>query len=119
MTTPSDDSNKLGAIGDIDLVLTEAAILDDVIVVAGDNLFSHSLADFAEFCRMKSVPVLGVYDVGTWRKLENITRSRSMKPGGLLTSKRNQRNPKYFDGYRALLLSKIYAPVNPSIPGGR
>ena len=65
----SDDSNKLGAIGDIDLVLTEAAILDDVIVVAGDNLFSHSLADFAEFCRMKSVPVLGVYDVGNLEEI--------------------------------------------------
>src|SRR5881397_2573526 len=36
----SDDSNKLGAIGDINLVLTEAAIVDDIIVVAGDNLFS-------------------------------------------------------------------------------
>ena len=65
----SDDSNKLGAIGDINLVLTEAAIVDDIIVVAGDNLFSHSLADFAEFCRMKSAAVLGVYDVGNLEEI--------------------------------------------------
>src|SRR5205807_9804152 len=50
----TDESNKLGAIGDIDLVLTEAQIDDDIIVVAGDNLFSHSLEAFGEFCRRRS-----------------------------------------------------------------
>lgn len=41
----TDDSNKLGAIGDLHLVLTRERIDDDVIVVAGDNLFSEPLAD--------------------------------------------------------------------------
>jgi glucose-1-phosphate thymidylyltransferase len=36
---------------------------DDVIVVAGDNLFSQSLGEFGKFCREKNAPVLGVYDV--------------------------------------------------------
>src|SRR5215470_12609617 len=35
----TDDSNKLGAIGDLYLVLTRQKIDDDIIVVAGDNLF--------------------------------------------------------------------------------
>src|SRR5512142_370333 len=39
----TDDSNKLGAIGDLHLVLTREEVEDDVIVVAGDNLFSHTL----------------------------------------------------------------------------
>lgn len=60
----TDDSNKLGAIGDMNLVLTEAEIDDDIIVVAGDNLFSHRLEKFGEFCRTREAPVLGVYDVG-------------------------------------------------------
>jgi glucose-1-phosphate thymidylyltransferase len=38
---------------------------DDLIVVAGDNLFSESLAAFGQFCREKNAPVLGVYDVGS------------------------------------------------------
>lgn len=60
----TDDSNKLGAIGDLHLVLTRAGIDDDIIVVAGDNLFSHSLEGFGEFVREKGAPVLAVYDVG-------------------------------------------------------
>lgn len=60
----TDDSNKLGAIGDMNLVLTEAQIDDDIIVVAGDNLFSNRLEKFGEFCRACAAPVLGVYDVG-------------------------------------------------------
>lgn len=66
----TDDSNKLGAIGDIDLVLTEAQIEDDIIVVAGDNLFSHSLEAFGEFCRESGKPVLGVYDVGDLEEIK-------------------------------------------------
>jgi glucose-1-phosphate thymidylyltransferase len=61
----TDDSNKLGAIGDLHLVLTKERVDDDVIVVAGDNLFSQKLGDFGKYCREKNSPVLGVYDVGS------------------------------------------------------
>ena len=67
----TDESNRLGAIGDLHLVLTREKIDDDIIVVAGDNLFSQSLEDFGRFCLVKKSPVLGVYDVGD---LEKITR---------------------------------------------
>jgi glucose-1-phosphate thymidylyltransferase len=60
----TDDTNKLGAIGDLRLVLAKEKINDDLIVVAGDNLFSHSLKEFATVCREKNAPVLAVYDVG-------------------------------------------------------
>src|SRR4051812_39418528 len=45
----TDDSNKLGAIGDINLALTREPILaeKDLIVVGGDNLFTDPLLDFA------------------------------------------------------------------------
>src|SRR5205814_2838420 len=58
----TDDSNKLGAIGDLHLVLMREHVEDDVIVVAGDNLFSEQLAGFGEYCRAKKSPVLAVYD---------------------------------------------------------
>jgi len=61
----TDDSNKLGAIGDLHLVLTRENVNDDLIVVAGDNLFSQSVEAFGRFCREKNAPVLGVYDVGS------------------------------------------------------
>src|SRR5215216_2322811 len=47
----TDDSNKLGAIGDMHLVLTKCEVDDDVIVIGGDNLFSNDLEEFGEFCQ--------------------------------------------------------------------
>ena len=61
--TTSDD-DKLGAIGDIAFVLEQEQIDDDLVIVAGDNLFSSDLAGFGEFCRGANAPVLAVYDVG-------------------------------------------------------
>ena len=58
-----DDSDKLGAIGDLHLVLTKEQVDDDLIVVAGDNLFSEKLGAFGEYCKGKDAPVLGIYDV--------------------------------------------------------
>ena len=64
-----DDETKLGAIGDLDLVLREEDVDDDVVVVAGDNLFSESLGDFGAYVRERNAPVLGVYDVGSLEEI--------------------------------------------------
>src|SRR5882672_7619926 len=56
----TDDSNKLGAIGDLHFVLRTEKVNDDIIVVAGDNLFSEPLAGFGEFCREKKASVVAV-----------------------------------------------------------
>jgi glucose-1-phosphate thymidylyltransferase len=66
----TDDSNKLGAIGDIRFVLKTQNVTDDIIVVAGDNLFSDTLSDFGRFCREKKAPVLAVYDVGDLEQIK-------------------------------------------------
>lgn len=60
----TDDSNKLGAIGDLHLVLTKYAIDDDILVIGGDNLFSNDLDEFSDYCKQVNAPVTGVYDVG-------------------------------------------------------
>lgn len=60
------DADKLGAIGDINLCISKFGLdQSDLIVVAGDNLFSESLEDFGRVCQAGNLPVLGVYDVGT------------------------------------------------------
>ena len=58
----TDDTNKLGAIGDINYVLKTQNVDDDIMVVAGDNLFSKKLEGFGQFCREKNAPVLALYD---------------------------------------------------------
>jgi glucose-1-phosphate thymidylyltransferase len=66
----TDDTNKLGAIGDLHLVISREKIDDDIIVVAGDNLFSVSLEQFGKVCREKNAPVLAVYDVGNLEEIK-------------------------------------------------
>ena len=66
----TDDSNKLGAIGDLHLVLTKYNLDDDIIVVGGDNLFSNDLREFGEYCQHMNAPVTGVYDVGDLEQIK-------------------------------------------------
>lgn len=75
----TDDSNKLGAIGDIHYVLKNQNVDDDLIIVAGDNLFSEKLEGFGKFVREKNAPVLAVYDVGN---LEEIKKYNSITVDG-------------------------------------
>jgi glucose-1-phosphate thymidylyltransferase len=80
----TDDSNKLGAIGDLHLVITREKIQDDLIVVAGDNLFSQSLEDFGRHCRKMNAPVLAVYDVGSLEEIKKYN-SISLDAAGQIT----------------------------------
>jgi glucose-1-phosphate thymidylyltransferase len=63
-TTSNDD--RLGAIGDMQFVVDRAAIDDDLLVIAGDNLFEFSLADYVGFWRSKGrASAIAVRDVGS------------------------------------------------------
>lgn len=66
----TDDSNKLGAIGDMHLVLTKYEIDEDIIVIGGDNLFSEDLSAFGDYCKQVNSPVTGVYDVGDLEQIK-------------------------------------------------
>lgn len=63
-TTTEDD--RLGAIGDISFVVERAGVqATDLLVVAGDNLFDYSLADYVEWWRAKGeASAVALYDVG-------------------------------------------------------
>ncbi|MGH3003173.1 MAG: nucleotidyltransferase family protein [Gaiellaceae bacterium] len=63
-TTSNDD--RLGAIGDLQLVVDRIGEGDDLLVIAGDNLFEFSLPDFVGFWRSKGVAsAVAVRDVGS------------------------------------------------------
>jgi glucose-1-phosphate thymidylyltransferase len=66
-TTSNED--RLGAIGDVAFALDQAGIVDDdVIVIAGDNLFDYDLQDYVDFWRSKGVAsAVAVRDVGDLR----------------------------------------------------
>jgi glucose-1-phosphate thymidylyltransferase len=57
------DADKLGAVGDVRLVIGRNQIDDDLLVVAGDNLFDFRLQRFVEFFHSHGTSV-GLYDTG-------------------------------------------------------
>ncbi|MDX6473010.1 MAG: glucose-phosphate thymidylyltransferase [Gaiellaceae bacterium] len=63
-TTSEDD--RLGAIGDIRFVVEQAGLDGhDLLVVAGDNLFDYSVADYARWWHGKGeASAVALYDVG-------------------------------------------------------
>jgi glucose-1-phosphate thymidylyltransferase len=58
LTTSNED--RLGAIGDIEFV----GLDDDLLAIAGDNLFDYSLADYESYWRAKEGSCVAVHDVG-------------------------------------------------------
>ena len=89
----TDDTNKLGAIGDMHLVLQKEKVEDDLIVVAGDNLFSESLEDFGRFCREKNAPVLAVYDVGSLEQIKKYNSISLDAQGKIIFFEEKPKNP--------------------------
>ena len=56
-----DDKEKLGSIGGLDFLIKTKNIKDDLLVVAGDNLFDFDLTKFVDFFKEKKTCVVGFY----------------------------------------------------------
>jgi glucose-1-phosphate thymidylyltransferase len=66
------NENRLGAIKDLEIVVRGCAIDDDLLVVAGDNLFDFDLDVFIEFAKTKQDGVsVALYDVGSKELAKN------------------------------------------------
>lgn len=57
-TTTND--NRLGAIGDIIYTIQDRKIDDDILIIAGDNLFTFKLRDLVDFYKSKKAPTVTV-----------------------------------------------------------
>jgi glucose-1-phosphate thymidylyltransferase len=94
------DEDKLGAIGDIDFVVTKENLSESsLLIAAGDNLFTDSLADFVESA---------VYDVGdieAIKKYGNIT----VDTEGIIT--RFEEKPQKPEGTLAAIALYYYSPA--------
>jgi glucose-1-phosphate thymidylyltransferase len=123
----TDDANKLGAIGDIHFVLQTQNVDDDLIVVAGDNLFSEKLGDFGKFCREKNAPVLALYDVGNLEDIKKYSSISVANDGRITSFVEKPKHPTstvtgialYFYPKSAIPLIKQYIAEdnNPDQPG--
>jgi glucose-1-phosphate thymidylyltransferase len=102
------DDDKLGAIGDIDLVVTQENLShNSLLIAAGDNLFTNSLADFVAYARSTEVTV-AVYDVGdieAIKKYGNI----AVDAQGIMT--RFEEKPQKPQGTLAAIALYYYSPA--------
>jgi glucose-1-phosphate thymidylyltransferase len=102
------DEDKLGAIGDINFVVTrEKLSQSSVLIVAGDNLFTESLTNFVE-CARGTEATVAVYDVGdaeTIKKYGNI----SVDSDGIIT--RFEEKPEKPQGTLAAVAVYYYSPA--------
>lgn len=91
----TDDSDKLGAIGDINFVLSRetAAAHDDLIVVAGDNLFSEPLTEFVAHAR-GSEATLATYDVGNLEAIKKYSAITLDEEGVITSFEEKPQQPK-------------------------
>lgn len=67
-TTTNDD--RLGAIGDIQFTIENAKINDDLLIIAGDNLFTFKLRDFVNYQKSKNTSTVCVKE----EKYDNLKR---------------------------------------------
>ena len=123
----TDDSDKLGAIGDINLVLArENLAADDLIVVAGDNLFSEPLTDFVAHAQ-GSEATLATYDVGDLEAIKKYSAITLDDEGVITSFEEKPKEPKstltgialYFFAKQTIPLFHTYIAEgkNPDQPG--
>ena len=121
------DDDKLGAIGDINLVLTRENLTgDDLVVVAGDNLFDQPLVDFVNVAK-KSFATVAIHDVGDLEAMKKYGTVTIDNKGVITSFEEKPKEPKstlaavalYYYSREALPLFTTYlaAGNNPDQPG--
>jgi glucose-1-phosphate thymidylyltransferase len=102
------DDDKLGAIGDINFVVTQENLAQSsLLIVAGDNLFTESLKEFV-VCAKETEATVGVYDVGdpeTIKKYGNVL----IDDGGVITHL--EEKPQKPRGTLAAIALYYYSPT--------
>lgn len=120
----TDDATRLGAIGDIALVLERERLDDDLVVVAGDNLFGERLEGFPP---RRDAPVLALYDVGDLEAIKQYNAIEIDGDGRILFFEEKPAEPRsaltgialYYYPRTILPLIRSYVAegLNPDQPG--
>lgn len=64
------NEDRLGAIGDLHFVIERKMIKDDLLVIAGDNLFGFALTELVQFFREKNSSVVAFHDLKDKEKVK-------------------------------------------------
>lgn len=100
------NENRLGAIGDIQYVLDQTGLEDDLMILAGDNLFDFDLREFEQFFQEKDADVITAYeisDINLRRRVGIVELDSSAK---ILSFEEKPQEPKSSFGVPALYIYK-------------
>ncbi len=90
----TDDSNKLGAIGDIWFTIQNGNIDEDVLIVAGDNFFTFPLNDYVDFYRQNGFDSILVKEIDELKELRRMANVIMDEKGQVLAMEEKPENPK-------------------------
>lgn len=90
----TDDSNKLGAVGDVQFCIESCNINDDLMVLAGDNLFTFLLNDFYTFFRKTDCDAICVHTVKEKSELQRMGVAVVDATGKVLDMEEKPKEPK-------------------------
>lgn len=90
----TDDSNKLGAIGDIWYTIEKGNINDDILVVAGDNFFTFDLRDYVEFYNKVKHDTILVSEMDSLSDLQRMANATLSDDGKVLFMEEKPQKPK-------------------------
>ena len=118
------NENRLGAIADLQFVIEKEQINDDIMVLAGDNLFDLELTDFVEFCKGDCITT---HEINDTKRLKNTGVIEINEDGKVIDFEEKPDTPKsnlavppfYIYKQKTLPLIKKYLDDgnNPDAPG--
>ncbi|WP_058308570.1 nucleotidyltransferase family protein [Gracilibacillus massiliensis] len=82
-TTTND--NRLGAIADIEYVIKQQKVDEDIMVLAGDNLFEFELVDFVDFYHRVQADSITTHELNDIEEMKR-TGIVEVNEGGVVTS---------------------------------
>jgi len=88
------EGDRLGAIGDLQLAIVSEGLDDDLIVAAGDSIFTERLDDFARFGQERNAAAIAVYDVGELEAMKRLSSIGVDSDSRLVAFEEKPENPE-------------------------
>lgn len=123
----TDDTNKLGAIGDINYAIEKLGIDDDLLVMAGDNIFTFALKDYYNAFKQRDCDMILVKEIDSINDLRRMANVETDGLGLVVGMVEKPQNPKTnLAAFASYIYKKDTVPMikqyldegnNPDAPG--
>lgn len=123
----TDDSNKLGAIGDIQFAIDTLGIDDDLLIMAGDNIFTFELNNYYNAYISKNSDMILVKEMDNLSDLKRMANVETDSEGKVIGMEEKPENPKTnLAAFASYIYKKDTVPLikqyldegnNPDAPG--